>query len=64
MIFFNMAENNDTLIESSLKFLEKIKSNLKDPGIEIIAEQGDFASVILDVAITRTSFDIIVARHA
>lgn len=57
--FFDVAENNYTLIESSLNFLEKIKSNLNDSSIEIIAEQGDFASVILDIALTR-NFDIIV----
>ena len=56
--FFNMADS-DNLIESSLKFLGKIKKNLKDPETEIIAEQGDFATIILDTA-TRLNINIIV----
>ena len=56
--FFNMDDKN-TLLESSLHFLEKIKSHLKDPDIEIMAEKGDFSTVILDVA-TRNHTNIIV----
>lgn len=56
--FFNLA-NSDTLIESSVKYLEKIKSHLKDETIEVLAEQGDFPTIILETA-TKGNFDIIV----
>ena len=56
--FFNIM-NNDSLIASSLKFLGKIKSHLKESEIQIIAEAGDFATIILETA-TKKHFDIIV----
>lgn len=56
--FFNVNEN-ENLINSSLNFLEKIKSHLKNSDIETVAEQGDFAAIILQTAETR-NFDIIV----
>lgn len=56
--FFNIM-NNDSLIASSLKFLGKIKSHLKESEIQIIAEAGDFSTVILETA-TKKHFDIIV----
>lgn len=61
--FFNMDDKN-TLMESSLNFLEKIKSHLKDPDIEIIAEKGDFSSVILDVATRNHSSIIVLGAHS
>ena len=54
--FFNMIDN-ESLIDSSLKFLEKIKKHLKNPAIETKAVQGDFATVILE---TSLHFDIVV----
>ena len=54
--FFNMIDN-ESLIDSSLKFLEKIKKHLKNPAIETKAVQGDFAAVILE---TSHHFDIVV----
>lgn len=56
--FFNI-DKKDSLIESSKNFLEKIKKHLKDSDIEVVAEQGDFPSVILDIA-KRFHYDIIV----
>ena len=61
--FFNIDDKN-TLIESSLHFLEKIKSHLKDPDIEIMAEKGDFSSVILDVATRNHSSIIVLGAHS
>ena len=61
--FFNMDDKN-TLMESSLHFLEKIKSHLKDPDIEIMAEKGDFSSVILDVATRNHSSIIVLGAHS
>ena len=61
--FFNMDDKN-TLMESSLNFLEKIKSHLKDPDIEIIAEKGDFSTVILDVATRNHSSIIVLGAHS
>lgn len=56
--FFDMV-NSDNLIDSSMKFLEKIKQNLKDSSIEKIAIQGDFATAILETA-NNNHFDVIV----
>lgn len=61
--FFNI-DNNDSLIESSKNFLEKIKKHLKDSEIEIIAEQGDFASVILETATKLHSSFIVIGSHS
>jgi nucleotide-binding universal stress UspA family protein len=54
--FFNMIDS-EGLIDSSLKFLEKIKKHLKNSDIEIQAVQGDFATVILE---TSQHFDVVV----
>jgi len=62
--FFNNTENNQTLVESSLDFLENIKSHLKDSGIETIAEHGEFADVILDVALSHKFDVIVVGSHS
>ena len=56
--FFN-AIDSDSLIDSSLNFLKKIKKHLKNSDIEIEAIRGDFATVILETASDR-HFDIIV----
>ncbi|WP_445452906.1 universal stress protein [Flavobacterium sp. 25HG05S-40] len=61
--FFNIDDKN-TLMESSLNFLEKIKSHLKDPDIEIIAEKGDFSTVILDVATRNHTSIIVLGAHS
>lgn len=57
--FFNNVNNNETLMESSLAFLENIKMHLKDAEIETVAEHGEFDEVIMDRA-TSQHFDIIV----
>lgn len=54
--FFNMIDN-ESLIESSLNFLTKIKQHLKNTDIDIQAVQGDSATVILE---TSKHFDIVV----
>ena len=54
--FFNVVDSQ-SLINSSEKFLEKIKKHLKNQDIEIQAIQGDFATVILE---TSQKFDIVV----
>jgi nucleotide-binding universal stress UspA family protein len=56
--FFNMIDS-DNLIDASLGFLERIKSNLKDSEIEIEAIQGDFSNIILETA-NNHRFDVIV----
>ena len=56
--FFN-AIDSDSLIDSSLNFLQNIKKHLKDSSIEIEAIKGDFATVILETASQR-HFDIVV----
>lgn len=56
--------NNDSLINSSLNFLEKIKNHLKDSAIETIAKQGDFASVILETAENYNSNFIVLGSHS
>ncbi|MGC4040054.1 MAG: universal stress protein [Flavobacterium sp.] len=61
--FFDV-ENSDTLIEASVKFLDKIKKHLKDEGIETIAEQGDFPTVILEVAAKKNSDIIVLGSHS
>ena len=61
--FFNI-EGNESLIQSSLKFLKKIKNHLKDESIQVIAEQGDFATVILDTAIKQHSNVIVLGSHS
>ena len=61
--FFNI-DNNGSLIGSSLNFLEKIKSHLKDNDIEIIAELGDFPTVILETAERLHSDIIVLGSHS
>ena len=61
--FFNI-DKNESLIESSKNFLEKIKSHLKDIDIEIIAEQGDFPTVILETATKLHSNIIVLGSHS
>ncbi len=61
--FFNMNDSND-LIKSSFRFLEKIKSRLKDDGIETVAEQGDFSTVILETASRLHSNIIVLGSHS
>ncbi|WP_309613883.1 universal stress protein [Flavobacterium sp.] len=61
--FFNI-DKRDSLIESSKNFLEKIKRHLKDSDIEVVAEQGDFPSVILDTATKLHSNIIIMGSHS
>ncbi len=61
--FFNI-NNNESLIESSVNFLQKIKSHLKDDAIEIIAEQGDFPTVILETAKRLHSNIIVLGSHS
>ncbi len=61
--FFDL-DNRDDLINSSLKFLEKIKSHLKDSDVDTIAEQGDFPTVILDTAARLHSNIIVLGSHS
>lgn len=61
--FFNI-DNNESLIESSNNFLNKIKNHLKEPDIEIIAEQGDFTTVILETATKLHSNIIVLGSHS
>ena len=61
--FFHI-NNNQSLIESSVNFLQKIKSDLKDDDIEIIAKQGDFPSVIIETATKLNSNIIVLGSHS
>ena len=56
--------DSDSLINSSLNFLENIKTHLKDSTIETIAKQGDFATVILDTAENQNSSIIVMGTHS
>jgi nucleotide-binding universal stress UspA family protein len=56
--FFDI-NNNDSLIDSSTNFLENIKSHLKDAEIDVVAEQGDFSTVIVETA-AKLHVDLIV----
>lgn len=56
--FFNMIDS-DNLIDASLGFLSRIKSDLKDSEIEIEAIQGDSSRIILELA-NNHHFDVIV----
>lgn len=56
--FFNINDAT-SIIDSSLNYLNKIKSHLKNEAIEVQAIQGDFATVILETA-TKDDFDVIV----
>ena len=62
--FFNKTDNNETLMESSLAFLENIKRHLGDENIKVIAEHGEFADVILDTALTQNYSIIVVGSHS
>lgn len=61
--FFNTV-NDEGLIDSSINYLEKIKSHLKDDAVEIIAERGDFATVILETANKLHSDVIVLGSHS
>lgn len=61
--FFNL-EGNENLIQSSLNFLNKIKHHLKDESIHVLAEQGDFATVILDTATKQHANIIVLGSHS
>lgn len=61
--FFDM-DTNESLMQSSLNFLQNIKKSLKDSSIEIIAEKGDFATVILETAENLHSNIIVVGTHS
>lgn len=56
--------NNDSLINSSLNFLENIKTHLKDTTIETVAKQGDFATVILETAENQKANVIVMGTHS
>lgn len=56
--------NSDSLINSSLNFLKDIKTHLKDSTIEIMAAQGDFATVILDTAENHNASVIVMGTHS
>jgi len=61
--FFGI-DNDNNLINSSLNFLDKIKANLDDSSIEITAERGDFATVILETAADRHVDIIVLGSHS
>jgi len=61
--FFNV-HNNETLIESSLHFFNRVKDHLKATAIEVIAEQGDFSSIILETAKKKHVDIIVLGSHS
>ena len=61
--FFNTIDGA-SLIDSSLNYLEKIKSHLKDDTIETVAKQGDFTTVILETAQSETATFIVLGLHS
>ena len=63
-IDFFSIDNNSDVINSSLNFLENIKDHLDDPSIEIIAEKGDFPTVILEMAESKKSNLIVLGSHS
>lgn len=56
--FFDMKDSS-SLIDASLGFLGRLKSDLKDDTIEIKAIHGDFSETILETANVH-QFDVIV----
>jgi nucleotide-binding universal stress UspA family protein len=61
--FFNI-DNNESLIESSLNFLNRIKDRLKNADVEVIAEQGEFSTIILETAKKLHSDLIVLGSHS
>ena len=61
--YFDMVDS-DSLINSSLNFLKNIKNHLNDSTIEIIASQGDFATVILETAENQNANFIVMGTHS
>jgi nucleotide-binding universal stress UspA family protein len=61
--FFNI-DNNESLIESSLNFLNKIKDRIKNADVEVVAEQGEFSTIILETAKKLHSDLIVLGSHS
>jgi nucleotide-binding universal stress UspA family protein len=61
--FFNI-DNNESLIESSLNFLNRIKDRLKNADVGVIAEQGEFSTIILETAKKLHSDLIVLGSHS
>jgi|GEM_PF-6624596 len=61
--FFDL-ENNENLVESSLSFLERIKTNLNSPESEVVAKPGDFETVILETATNWNADVIVLGSHS
>ncbi len=54
----------DELKKASLHFLEKTRSHLGDPNIQIIVEEGDFAKMILKTAKHMNVSTIVMGSHS
>jgi len=54
----------DELKKASLQFLEKTRTHLGDPNIEIIVEEGDFAKMILKTAKHLNVSTIVMGSHS
>ncbi len=61
--FFNV-DNNESLLESSMNFLNKIKYRLNKTDVDVIAEKGDFSTVILATAKKLHSDIIVLGSHS
>ncbi len=61
---FFESKDSENLIQSSVAFLEKIKSNIKGAEGAIIAKQGDFATVILETAAALHANIIVLGSHS
>lgn len=58
------SESGETLLNASTVFLDKARTHLGDPEIEIIVKQGDVSSIILDTVKDIKADCIVMGSHS
>lgn len=56
--------SKESLIKTALQFLDKTKEHLGDNNIEILAAEGDFPDIIMDVAKRHKADIIVLGSHS
>ena len=56
--------SKESLIKTALQFLDKTKDHLGENNIEILAEEGDFPDVIMDIAKKHKADIIVLGTHS
>ena len=56
--------SKENLINTALQFLDKTKDHLGENNIEILAEEGDFPDVIMDIAKKHKADIIVLGTHS